>query len=308
MNLLHMKYAVAIAETNSINKAAEKLYVGQSNLSRAVKELESNLGVTLFDRSAKGMFLTPEGELFVRYAKTILNQVDSVENLFRQGLVQKRRFHVSVPSSSYITQALVSFSQALPASEQIEVFYKETNSADAVKDVLRDDAKLGIIRYEESYDRYYKTLLDEKGLNYELIAEFRNVLLISEDSPLAEMKSVRKADLCLFTEILQTDSDEPPFPDPDVKRTDSSEHCGRRIFVSERAGRFELLSQNPECYLRTPPVPESVMRRYRLTARCCEDDSSVFRDVLIHRREYVLSSLDKLFLSELCRSKRNTVG
>ena len=72
MNLLHMKYAVTIADTNSINKAAEKLYVGQSALSRAIKELEAGLGVTLFERSAKGMTLTADGEVFVRYARTVL--------------------------------------------------------------------------------------------------------------------------------------------------------------------------------------------------------------------------------------------
>ena len=74
MNLLHMKYVVEVADIGSVNKAAEKLYVGQSNLSRAIKELESNLGVAIFDRSAKGMALTPEGEIFVRYARDILEQ------------------------------------------------------------------------------------------------------------------------------------------------------------------------------------------------------------------------------------------
>lgn len=82
MNLLHMKYAVEIAEAGSINKAAERLYVGQPNLSRAVKELESSLGVSIFDRSSKGMFLTPDGEVFIRSAKNILKQVDEVEGMF----------------------------------------------------------------------------------------------------------------------------------------------------------------------------------------------------------------------------------
>ena len=63
MNLVHLKYAVEVAETGSINKASEKLYVSQPNLSRAIKELEASLGVTRFDRSAKGMVLTPDGEL-----------------------------------------------------------------------------------------------------------------------------------------------------------------------------------------------------------------------------------------------------
>ena len=60
MNLLQMKYAIVIAEKRSINRAADVLFVGQSALSRAVKELESSLGVTLFERSAKGMVPTAE--------------------------------------------------------------------------------------------------------------------------------------------------------------------------------------------------------------------------------------------------------
>ena len=55
MNLQHVKYAVTVAETGSINKAAEKLFVGQPNLSRAIKELEGSLGVSIFERSAHGM-------------------------------------------------------------------------------------------------------------------------------------------------------------------------------------------------------------------------------------------------------------
>ena len=55
MNILHMKYAVEVARAGSINKAAETLIIAQPNLSRAIKELESDLGITIFDRSAKGM-------------------------------------------------------------------------------------------------------------------------------------------------------------------------------------------------------------------------------------------------------------
>lgn len=84
MNLVHLKYAVEVAETGSINKASEKLYVSQPNLSRAIKELEASLGVTIFDRSAKGMVLTPDGEVFVRYARSILRQVDAIEEVFRK--------------------------------------------------------------------------------------------------------------------------------------------------------------------------------------------------------------------------------
>ena len=102
MNLQHMKYAVAVAETGSINKAADRLFVGQSNLSRAIKELENSLGVAIFERSAPGMELTPEGGVFLRYAKAILQQVDEVEHMFTEGSAKKKHFSISVPRSSYL--------------------------------------------------------------------------------------------------------------------------------------------------------------------------------------------------------------
>ena len=128
MNLQHMKYAVAVAETGSINKAADRLFVGQSNLSRAIKELENSLGVAIFERSAHGMELTPEGGVFLRYAKAILQQVDEVEHMFTEGSAKKKHFSISVPRSSYISEAFARFSCELSADEEFEVFYKETNA------------------------------------------------------------------------------------------------------------------------------------------------------------------------------------
>ena len=58
MNILHMKYAVEVARIGSINKAAEELYIAQSNLSRCIKDLEADLGIVIFDRSFRGMVLT----------------------------------------------------------------------------------------------------------------------------------------------------------------------------------------------------------------------------------------------------------
>ena len=76
MNIVHLKYAVEIARTGSLNKAAENLYMAQPNLSRAIKELEADLGIAIFERSSRGMVATPDGEEFLRYAKKILEQVD----------------------------------------------------------------------------------------------------------------------------------------------------------------------------------------------------------------------------------------
>lgn len=69
MNILHLKYAVEVEKTRSISKAAENLFMGQPNLSRAVKELEESLGITIFKRTSKGILITPQGEEFLQHAK-----------------------------------------------------------------------------------------------------------------------------------------------------------------------------------------------------------------------------------------------
>lgn len=308
MNLLHMKYAVVVAETNSINKAAELLYVGQPTLSRAIKELESRLGVTLFERSAKGMFLTADGETFIRYAKTVLEQVDAIENMFKKDRIGKTRFSLSVPRASYITQAFAAFSKLLEKNTPAELFYKETNSMRTLRNVLQENYKLGIVRYAENYDKYYKTMMDEKGLAYELVTKFSYVLLMSEKSELAKKEKITYDDLRDKIEIAHADPYVPSLPLAQIKKEELPDNSTRRIFVFERASQFELLSQNEETFMWVSSIPQSLLNRYGLTQRICEENRRVYKDVLIHRKDYTLSTLDKLFIEQLVESKRKDMG
>ena len=307
MNLLHMKYAVEIAETNSINKAADKLYVGQSALSRAITELEASLGVTLFERSAKGMFLTADGEIFIRHAKNVLAQIDEIENMFSGGTISKKHFSVSVPRASYIAEAFAEFSKVIDKDMQAEILYKETNSMRAVKNILQEDYKLGIIRYAENYDKYYKTMMDEKGLDYELITEFRHVLIMSSESPLAKKEKITYGDLVDLVEISNPDPYVPSLPLAEVRKEELSEISSRRIFVFERASQFELLSENPETYMWVSPVPQKTLERFGLAQRKCDENKRVYKDLLIHRKDYSHSELDNMFIEYVIKSKREVL-
>ena len=84
MNLQHLKYVIEIANSGSINKAAEVLFMAQPNLSRAIRELESELGYTIFDRTSKGMIPTTEGAAFVTTARRILKEIDSIAEIGKQ--------------------------------------------------------------------------------------------------------------------------------------------------------------------------------------------------------------------------------
>ena len=304
MNLMHIKYAVEVANEGSINKAAEKLYVGQPNLSRAIKELEASLGVKIFERSAKGMGLTSDGETFIRYAKTILRQVDEVESIFNGSGSVKKRFSISVPRASYISDAFARFSHSLTNEAEAEIIYKETNSLRAIKNILHEDYKLGIIRYAENYDKYFKTMLDEKDMQYEMITEFSYVLAMSRANPLASAEKITFDALKDYIEIAHADPYVPSLPLSQVRKEELPDNIGRRIFVFERASQFELLSENPETFMWVSPIPQKLLDRYDLVQIPCEENKKIYKDILIYKRDYKLTALDKAFIDELCKSKR----
>ena len=78
MTLTQMNYIITISETGSLNKAAEALYISQPSLTNAVKELEKELGIIIFNRSGRGVTLTNDGTEFLMYARQIYGQYESV--------------------------------------------------------------------------------------------------------------------------------------------------------------------------------------------------------------------------------------
>ena len=307
MNILHMKYAVEVAKVGSLNKAAESLYVALPNISRSIKELEADLGITVFDRTAKGMVLTPEGEEFINYAKDILKQIDQVENMYKSGQVKKQKFSVSVPRASYISDAFTEFSKTL-SKDACDIFYKETNSQRTINNILNHDYKLGIIRYAENFDKYFKSMLEEKALSYEMVTEFSYCLIMSADNPLAKKEEITFDDLTDYIEIAHADPYVPSLPLSKVVKSELPDNIDRRIFIFERASQFDLLSQNPETFMWVSPVPVDTLERYNLVQRKCVDNNKVYKDVLIYKDGYKFSELDKKFITALCQSKRKHIN
>ena len=303
MNILHMKYAVEVAKVGSLNKASETLLVATPNISRSIKELEGDLGIVIFDRTAKGMELTPEGEEFINYAKGILSQIDEVENLYKKGISKKQKFSISVPRACYISEAFSEFSKSL-SNDPAEIFYKETNSQRTIKNILNHDYKLGIIRYAENYDKYFKAMLEEKGLVYEMITEFSYSLIMSADSPLAQKEEITFDDLKGLIEIAHADPYVPSMPLSKVVKEELPDNIDRRIFIFERASQFDLLYKNPETFMWVSPAPDSLLKRYNLVQKKCIDNNKKYKDVLIYKNGYKLTKLDRQFITELCESKR----
>ncbi len=308
MNLLYLQYAVEIEKTGSINKAAENLYMGQPNLSRAIKDLETSLGITIFSRSSKGMLPTPQGEEFLHYAKRILNEVDIMENLYKNGETKKEHFSISVPRSSYISLAFAEFSKKVSSYEKTELFYKETNALRAVKNILEQDYNLGIVRCACKNNDNFIKMFEEKGLAFETVTEFTYRLVMSKEHPLARLDEIRYSDLTPYTEIAHADPYVPSLSMSAVRKEELPDNTNHRIFVFERASQFELLSENKNTFMWVAPIPEVVLKRYDMVQKPCSDNTKKYMDILVYRKDHVLSELDRLFISELYDSKRKFIN
>ena len=298
-----MKHAVEVAKSGSLNKAAEKLLVAAPNISRSIKELESDLGITIFERAKNGMTLTPEGEEFMNFANEILGQIDRVERYYKDGTPHKRKFSISVPRACYISEAFAQFTREL-GKDPCEIFYKETNSQRTIHNMVNHDYKLGIIRYAENYDKYFKAMLEEKGYGCEIISDFTYSLIMSSQNPLAQLEEIRYEDLRDYIEIAHADPYVPSMPTSKVVKEELPDTMDRRIFIFERASQFDLLHDNPETFMWVSPAPKALLERYDLVQKKCVDNKRVYKDVLIYKEGYKFSDLDNLFITKLCESRR----
>ena len=306
MNLMHVKYAVEVARLGSLNKAAESLMIAQPNLSRSIKELEAELGITIFQRSAKGMILTAEGEEFMDTARDILHRIEMLERSYRDGSHKKRKFSITVPRAFYISAALAEFSKTLGDGD-VEIYYKETNSKRTINSILEKEYRMGIIRYSDGYDKYYKNLFEEKGLYSELVAEFSYVLVMSREHPLANKTDINYADLSSYIEIAHADPYVPSIPTSKVFREELPDNVGKRIFVFERASQYDLLSENPRTFMWVSPLSDKVLDRYGLVQREVKGNKRVYKDVLIYHKGYKLTKIDKEFMTALVDARRKYV-
>ncbi|MGI6152862.1 MAG: LysR family transcriptional regulator [Christensenellaceae bacterium] len=295
MNIQHMKYAIEVEKTGSISQAAQNLYMGQPNLSKAIKELENSLGITLFRRTSKGVVPTEKGEEFLVYAKRLLKQVDEIEAMYRPGGAgQENVFRISVPRSSYIANVFTAFVAAMDMKQGAELTIRETNSLQTIRDVAEDNYNLGVIRYQADNEQYFQEYMRRRGLKSREILSFEYSVLMSSLSPLAVEKELRPDMLAPYIEILHGDLAVPFVPE----KEEGPMRAKRRIYVFERGSQFDLLTRISESYMWVSPMPKDILRRNYLTIKKCRD-SIRHKDVLVYRDSYRMGKLDELFLAKL---------
>lgn len=300
MNTTYLIYALEIERVGSISQAAQNLYMAQPNLSKAIRELEKELGFTIFKRTAKGVSPTEEGTEFLYHARQIMEQVGAVERISQRIGSDKLKYKISIPRGSYIVDGFTSFLSELELEKGMEVTINETNALGTISNVADRGYNLGIIRYQMLDETQYLTMLKNNHLTYETIWEFEYVLVMSKNHPLANKETITPGDLSEYTKITHGDIEL-----PHVRRINHEAEMTPRnvIYVYERGSQFDLLTNVPTTYMWVSPIPQKLLNKLQLVQRICRAEDNLYKDVMIFREDYHITEHDRLFQKKIYESK-----
>lgn len=300
MNTTYLNYALEIERVGSISQAAQNLYMAQPNLSKAIRELEKELGFTIFRRTAKGVKPTEEGTEFLYHARQIMEQVSAVERISQRIGTDKLKYKISIPRGSYIVDGFTSFLSELELEKGMEVTINETNALGTISNVADRGYNLGIIRYQMADEAHYLTMLKNNHLTYETIWEFEYVLVMSKNHPLADKETITPGDLSDYTKITHGDIEL-----PHVRRINHETEMAPRnvIYVYERGSQFDLLTNVPTTYMWVSPIPQKLLDKLQLVQRICRAEDNLYKDVMIFREDYHITEHDRLFQKKIYESK-----
>lgn len=152
MNLMQLKYFLAICEFGSVSAAADYLHIAQPSLSLAIKELEREFGTLLFHRRHKGMRLTTEGELLRGMAKDIIDRTQTAEKIMKDVGRNKKTLKLGVPPmiGALILPAL--YHDFLSQNEDMDLDIVECGKEELVNMILEDQLDAAFISHNQTLD------------------------------------------------------------------------------------------------------------------------------------------------------------
>jgi len=238
MTLQQLRYAVAVAECKTISKAAEKVFISQPSLTAAIHQLEDEMKILIFSRTNKGIEITKDGEIFLAYARQVLEQADLLEETFSGKSHSSPVFSVSCQHYSFAVNAFADVIKEF-GCDKYNFTLRETQTYEIIEDVSRLKSEIGILYTNSKNEEILMKLIKKNDLNFTQLFIAKPHVFISDKNPLAQKKIVTIEDLKPFPYLIfeqgehnSTYFSEEPFSAIDHEKI---------ILVRDRATLFNLV-------------------------------------------------------------------
>lgn len=238
MTLQQLRYAITVAETGKITEAANKLYISQPSLTNAIHELEKEMNITIFNRTNKGIIVSKEGEIFLGYARQILELVSILEDRYKRNDGGKKQFCVSTQHYSFAVNAFVDLIKKY-GQDEYDFSLRETQTYEIIEDVAHMRSEIGILFLNDFNETVIKKILKSHELVFHKMFVAKPHVFISRNHPLARKAVITNKELEIYPYLSFEQGEHNSFYFSE--EIFSTSERKKNIRVRDRATLFNLL-------------------------------------------------------------------
>ena len=299
MTLQQLRYAIGIAKVGSFNKAAENLFISQPSLTAAIRDLEEEIGIIIFNRTSRGVSLTVEGEEFIAQASQLYHHYETVLERYSDGVHQKKKFAVSTQHYSFAIKSFVEMVKRFNIDEY-NFAIRETKTKEVIDDVAGLKSEIGILYLSDFNRKYITYLLKERELEFHHLIDCKAYAYMWKNHPLASRKSVNLKDLsdypCLSFE--QSESGSYDFAEEIL----STNEYHRTIKANDRATMLNLMVGLNGYTLCSGIISEEINGSDYVAIPFKDakgEDDRTMEIGYIVKKNFMLSTICRLYISEM---------
>ena len=301
MTILQLKYVIAIDEECSMRKAADRLYVSQPGLSSAVRDLESELGIQIFERVHNGVVTTAAGANFIAYARTAVEQFEKVEEKFLNAGGHKPTFSVSMQHYTVAVNAFIDTVKEYDLDEY-QFSIKETQTSEVIEDIKTLKSEVGVIALSDFNKSTFKKVFADASLEFHELFTRNTYVYLRSDHPLADREELSLEELQDYPCMVFDQGDNTSF----YYREEAlaTYDYKKVISTNERATSIELMLGLDGYAVGAAMLGDSLNSNEIKVVKLKEQENLTFG--YITRKGTTLSEMGQTFVEKLERHKEET--
>ena len=299
MTIQQLRYVIVICEEGSLNKASEQLYIAQPSLTSAVQELEKELGITIFNRSGRGVTPTNDGLEFIRYAREVLSQYDNLLEKYGEGGNLKKKFGISTQHYSFAVKSFVEMVKHF-GTDEYEFAIRETMTRNVIDDVAGGKSEIGILYLNDFNRKPLEKLLKSNSLTFTPLTECNAYVYLWKGHPLAGRASIKFDDLKEYPCLSFEQGDKGSFYY--AEEILSTSEYPKTIRATDRATMLNLMIGLNGYTLCSGVISEELNGSDYLAVPFEPDDDTVASNMVIgyiSKKNLLLSHIAELYVKEL---------
>lgn len=303
MTLVQLKYAITVANADSMSEAARELFISQPSLSAAIKDLEEEIGIELFHRTNRGISLTPDGKEFIGYARQVVEQYSLMESKYIDKTAEKKKFSVSMQHYSFAVNAFVELVKQF-GMDKYEFAVRECRTYEVIEDVKNFRSEVGILYINDFNRKVLQKLFKDSELEFVPILDCSIYVYLWKGHPLAKQKKIRLEELeeypCLAFD--QGNNNSFYFAEEVL----STYEYKRLIRANDRATMLNLMVGLNGYTMCSGIICEPLNGSDYLAVKL--DSDEVMTIGYLKRKNVALSALGQKYVDELSKYKDSALG